>query len=589
MSQPPDSREEMRKDRYEMRRERDVLLLYGAAFRNIPHVDKVEDHVPRPSLDSTLTALAQLTAIRLGAQRSMISLLDDQRQHILAEATCDLCLRPENPGDAPSTLWLGNVSIPRSLGLCEEILALGPKGQPVLVIDDLAQDGRSCYREDVQKNSSMRFYASAALLSPNGAIVGTLCVFDEKPRDGLSKRELNLFKDLATTVADYLNTYTIKDQYRRGERFTRGLVSFAEGASSLNPFAGSTLQDASSTASQTSSVFSTTDKEAASAEDTNNAAGAKNSDETFQKPTSRPPSRLRADRAKSARHRSIRTLQDSILPTDSKSMFSRAANVMVASSDLDGVLILDASVAANGGQRRATAASGSGTDIPSEYHSRSSSDDASSNSAGSTQPSISTTSKMCQLLGVATPSDRENADYGTLLEPDLARLFHEYPHGKIFTYNTEGLSLSSTEESPSSAGVPEHLAPPTASKRKTNDRPQRGSIAIRGMFSRARSVAFIPLWDFERSRWFAGCLCWSNDPNRLLSASVDLAYFKIFSHSIMRELSRLDAVSLNQVRKLFRHSPTNQFMSPFWFFLYFTPLTSLLLVVKNNFRCIHLT
>jgi hypothetical protein len=32
----------------------------------------------------------------------------------------------------------------------------------------------------------------------------------------------------------------------------------------------------------------------------------------------------------------------------------------------------------------------------------------------------------------------------------------------------------------------------------------------------------------------------------LLSASVDLAYLKIFSHSIMRELSRLDAVALNQ-------------------------------------------
>jgi hypothetical protein len=586
----PDSREQMKKDRYEMRRERDVLLLYRAAFQHIPHVDKVEDHIPRPSLDSTLTALAQLTAIRLGAQRSMISLLDDQRQHILAEATCDLSLRPEDPEDAPSTLWLGNVSIPRSLGLCEEILVLDPKEQPVLVIDDLAQDGRSCLREDVQKDSSMRFYASAALLSPSGAIVGTLCVFDEKPRDGLSKKELKLLRDLATTVAHYLTTYTTKDQYKRGERFTRGLVSFAEGASSLKPFEGSTLQDPSSTASQTSSdLSSTTDKEAASAEDTNHAAGAKGGDETYHKPTSRPPSTSKTDRGKSARHRSIRTLQDTILPTDSKSMFSRAANVMRASSDLDGVLILDASVAANGGQRRTTSVSGSGTEVPSEYHSRSSSDDGSSNSAESTQRNIPATSKMCQLLGVATPSDGENADYGTLLEPDLARLFHEYPHGKIFTYTAEGVSLSSTEESPSSAGVPEHLAPPTASKRKTNDRPQRGSIAIRGMFSRARSVAFIPFWDFERSRWFAGCLCWSNDPNRLLSASVDLAYFKIFSHSIMRELSRLDAVSLNQVRKLFRHSPTNQFMSPFWFFLYFTPLTSLLLVVKNNFRCIHLT
>jgi hypothetical protein len=123
----------------------------------------------------------------------------------------------------------------------------------------------------------------------------------------------------------------------------------------------------------------------------------------------------------------------------------------------------------------------------------------------------------------------------------------EYPHGKIFTYTAEGLSMSSTEDSSSSANAAQHLAPPMPSKRKTTVRPQRGSSAIREMFPKARSVAFIPFWDYERSRWFAGCLCWSNDPYRMLSGSVDLAYFKIFSHSIMRELSRLDAVHLNQV------------------------------------------
>jgi hypothetical protein len=317
MSQSPNTREETKTDRYEVRRERDVLLLYGAAFRHIPHVDNLDSHIPRPSLDSTLTALCQLTAIKLNAQRCMVSLLDDQRQHILAESTCDFSLRPESPGDAPGTLWLGNVSIPRNLGLCEEILVLDPKEQPVLIIDDLAQDGRSCYREDVQTNPNMRFYASAALLSPNGAIVGTLCIFDEKPRGGLSEKEVALFRDLSSTVVDYLNTYTIKDQYRRGEAFTRGLVSFAEGASSLKPFERSTMRDELSTSSQTSSdVYSTTDKEVGSAEDLRNitdAKDAKDVDDTHQKPPSRPPSASsRTDRAKSARHRSIRTLQDSV-------------------------------------------------------------------------------------------------------------------------------------------------------------------------------------------------------------------------------------------------------------------------------------
>lgn len=232
-------------------------------------------------------------------------------------------------------------------------------------------------------------------------------------------------------------------------------------------------------------------------------------------------------------------------------MFSRAASVMMSSSDLDGVLILDASVAANGGQRRASSVSGSGTDAHSEScQSRSSGDDSSSNSTeGHPYGASSPSSKMCQLLGVATPSDKDNPEYGPLLESDLSRLFHEYPHGKIFTFNADGYSLSSTEESSSNPKVTEHLSPFTPSRRKTNARTQRGSTAIQAMFPKARSVAFIPFWDFERSRWFAGCLCWNNDPYRLLSASVDLAYFKIFSHSIMRELSRLDAVALSQVSR----------------------------------------
>jgi hypothetical protein len=307
MSQQPNSRREIKTDRHGMRRERDVLLLYGAAFRNIPHVDTLERHVPRLSVDSTLTALCQLTAIRMGAQRSMVSLLDDERQHILAEATCDLPLRPEAPGDAPDTLWLGNVSIPRSWGICEKVLELDPNHESVLVINDLTTDQGSCFREDVQTNPEMRFYAGTALISPNGAIVGTLCIFDNKSRDGLSKEQLDLFKDLGSTMVNYLNTYTIRDQYRRGERFTRGLVSFAEGASALVPFERDTRHDSSMPSQTSSETHSATDKEVVSTDD---AKGTGRRVESNQSTLSRSPSVMsKATRAKSARHRSIRTLR----------------------------------------------------------------------------------------------------------------------------------------------------------------------------------------------------------------------------------------------------------------------------------------
>lgn len=106
------------------KRERDVFLLYGAAFRDIPKLDDLGpnpepcslpgNHVPQPSRDSTLTALAQLATLRLGAERAMISLIDGQRQYILAEATPNMCVHPATPGGNSSPLWLGSVSIPRT-------------------------------------------------------------------------------------------------------------------------------------------------------------------------------------------------------------------------------------------------------------------------------------------------------------------------------------------------------------------------------------------------------------------------------------------------------------------------------------------
>jgi hypothetical protein len=113
------------------KRERDVFLLYGAAFRNIPHLDELDPdsetcclpghHTPRPSQDSTLSALAQLATLRLGAGRAMISLIDGQRQYILAEATPNMSIHPETPGNTPNSLWLGSVSIPRTWASMREI------------------------------------------------------------------------------------------------------------------------------------------------------------------------------------------------------------------------------------------------------------------------------------------------------------------------------------------------------------------------------------------------------------------------------------------------------------------------------------
>jgi hypothetical protein len=113
------------------RRQRDVHRLYGAAFRNIPYLDRFgpddslpSEHVPQPSSDSLLTALAQFAACRLNAGRCLISLIDSERQYILAEATPQLSLRYATKGlsSVPNHLWLGHGEVCASSHTTEYLL-----------------------------------------------------------------------------------------------------------------------------------------------------------------------------------------------------------------------------------------------------------------------------------------------------------------------------------------------------------------------------------------------------------------------------------------------------------------------------------
>ena len=74
--------------------------------------------------------------------------------------------------------------------------------------------------------------------------------------------------------------------------------------------------------------------------------------------------------------------------------------------------------------------------------------------------------------------------------------------------------MSSTEDSSSNkdatadAPIAAHNRPRAQRRR---DRAFRSSNAISDLFPNARSVAFVPFWDYERSRWFAGIVTFSHD------------------------------------------------------------------------------
>jgi GAF domain-containing protein len=182
----------------------------------------------------------------LGAARALISLLDGQDQYILAEATSTLPLRSGRRHDASYELWLGNVRIPRSSGVCERVLGLNALETQAVVIDDMAENEQLCTRSYVKDGPKWRFYAGVPMRSPDGAVIGALCIFDDKVRKGLGGEELEILYDLADTVVEHLATYTLREENRRGERMVRGLTSFLEGASELKESRGATSPKAES-------------------------------------------------------------------------------------------------------------------------------------------------------------------------------------------------------------------------------------------------------------------------------------------------------------------------------------------------------
>ncbi|CAO2657601.1 Nn.00g037270.m01.CDS01 [Neocucurbitaria sp. VM-36] len=333
------------------RRERDVFNLY-AAFQDIPRIDNLgfspdthsfpADFVPRPASDASLAAFAQLAAMRLQAQRSMISLLDGQYQYILAEATPTTSLRFDSPLNKNLDILLGNVRIPRNWGLCERVLdpvALDEGDPGIIIIKDLSQSPLHENRSYVKDGPKFRFYAGVPIRSPNNTIVGSMCIFDGPERSGMSPDDITYLQDLAATVMDYLVTYTLKDQHRRGAEGLHGLLTFAEGDATLEPFKehGQALDPSLEPNQRTKDTV-----DEVIVEESKQDAPSQPGHSQLRTAPGSPKREIPHQRG------SVGYLQDKILPNATKELFSRAADIIRDANDMDGVMFLDASVAATG-------------------------------------------------------------------------------------------------------------------------------------------------------------------------------------------------------------------------------------------------
>ncbi len=155
------------------------------------------DSVPESAYDD----LVRLAATLCGTHGAAIALIDRDRVWFKARHGVDAA------------------ELPRSHSICNQLIGQ-VRPDELLLIGDVAQDPRfAALGLSLQGGQALRFYAGAALMSPDGHPLGTLCVLDTQPR-ALSPAQADGLAALARQIQHLfeLRRYAIEQRRLLSER-----------------------------------------------------------------------------------------------------------------------------------------------------------------------------------------------------------------------------------------------------------------------------------------------------------------------------------------------------------------------------------
>ncbi|KAJ5644980.1 hypothetical protein N7507_010991 [Penicillium longicatenatum] len=359
--------------------------------------DSNQKFVPQPCKDPALTSFAQLSALRLGTERALISLFDRTHQHVLAEATPTLSLVGGHKANYAEQLKLGCCVFPKERGICCYVETSQPEDKKenaakdsALVALDVAKDDRFTANKLklLAPLSDVRFLTAVPIFSPRKYRIGVLCVMDSKARSSAPDSDsLRFLNDMAATVMDHLEMREIKRRNRRAEKMIVGLGSFVEGRSTLRDSwweanlqrdgskqsgrskegqSGAEQQDMQKLAKETEKTSHKNmvlleppkkddDTEKTDVKDTDgntsdsakslqstNSGNATPSQSEGEKSQQQPGVQFTQNGASVRSVRAGENLKDKTLPNSIRSILSRAANLLRESIGAEGVMFLDA-------------------------------------------------------------------------------------------------------------------------------------------------------------------------------------------------------------------------------------------------------
>ncbi|KAK4447931.1 hypothetical protein QBC34DRAFT_408549 [Podospora aff. communis PSN243] len=567
----------------------DNLGISTAALRYATAETFAHKDIPTSVLSSTpdpcLTAFAQLGLYRVDATQCIVSLFDRTYQHFVAEVI--RCRPRRDTAGSEQVVYCGTAK-PRADSLCEHVLTgppelasipgttdgAAPENLPVSVIRDLDKDPLLCHKRE----KNQRFYAGVPIRSPTGVNIGVYCTIDSKPRpDGLTKDQIQFVRDISKAVMDYLETKRSSEWYRRGERMVRGLGSFVEGQATLSNWSDNPnksffkdlpgvkegalnkrLQEVPA-AELSPGLVSGTSSPAIGG---GGGFWAGEGTGSFSKESTT------SEKGTSGLTSAAQ------LQADVERVFSKASNVIREAVEVEGVVFLDASVRAFGARIGKEV---SEPPILTRVQSSHSSSDEGGPTA--TAGNESADHSTCKVLGFSTSSNSSiNGDalpphYADIPQKFLRRLLQRYHHGHIFNFETDGsildfFSPEIEDVSPYSPwprttyfGDSEELPKQQQLPQKVRKRRDIAST-LQKMFPGAKSVAFIPLFDGQKNRWFAGGFVWTKTPTRIFTVENELSYLRVFALTAMAEVARLNTRSADKTKTDILGSISHELRSP---------------------------
>ena len=194
------------------------------------------------NITASLEPLAQLAALRCGAQKAMINVMDSNTMYFLAEATT---ASDGEPGDHGTSLnlvedpiFLGCSGVPLEGRICELTIRADSPGAgrsvPVFCVPDLSLDPRFSPLSVVSGPPYYRYYAGTPIRTKDGVNIGSVAIMDLKPRADLSLEHEKCLGDLAEHVMNFLDINRQAMFGRKSLRLGQGFQAFMAGKDQIN-------------------------------------------------------------------------------------------------------------------------------------------------------------------------------------------------------------------------------------------------------------------------------------------------------------------------------------------------------------------